>query len=184
VSAAVHLAGEWQQKPVDAKGHFRFDGLSAGNYALLVNQPGYEALGLLAATAYVAVSEGGTTDVTVHALRTREIIPRLCNGLPTTPPRATLRLLAQDSATSALVTGVPLMVSWTEKDDPRNEGGRERKLKANTDGNGATTFCGLPAETPIELSIARENEEPIAVAVFALKKNEVTARLVRVARPQ
>ena len=182
--AAIHLAGDWQSIPVDSKGRFRFDSVSAGNYALLVNHPGYEALGLLAATAYVAVSEGGSTDVTLRAIRAREIVPRLCNGLPTTPPRATLRLLAQDSATSALVTGAPLMVSWTEKADPAGGGGREQRQSAKTDLNGAVAFCGLPAETPIELSIVRENQEPISVAVFALRKNEVTARLVRVARPQ
>jgi Carboxypeptidase regulatory-like domain len=184
IGAAIHLAGDWQSRPVDSKGRFRFDSVSAGNYALLVNQPGYEALGLLAATAYVAVSEGGSTDVTLRAIRAREIVPRLCNGLPTTPPRATLRLLAQDSATSALVTGAPLMVSWTEKADPNGGGGREQRLSATTDLNGAVAFCSLPAETPIELSIVRENQEPISVAVFALRKNEVTARLIRVARPQ
>jgi carboxypeptidase family protein len=176
--ASVHLAGQWLGSDVDADGHFRIDSLAAGTYSVLAESRGYSALGTSATSAFVTLPEGAAVAVTLRSMRAREIIPKLCNGLPPVPPRATLRLVMLDSATQSLITGMPLIASWVEN-DPDVGGTRARTLTATTDLSGAVAFCGLPPEVPIELSIARENQDPVPVSVFGLRKNQVIARMIK-----
>jgi hypothetical protein len=181
VGASVRLAGQRSSAPVDARGRFRLANLTPGTYSLIAEHPGYTAFGMPATSAFVALAEGDRMNVDLRATRSREIIPRLCNGLPPIPPRATLRLVLVDSATKALVTGVPLVVSWSEAFS--SEAGsptRERTLRATTDLGGAASFCNLPPGIPIELAIERPNNEPQTLSVFGLGKNQVSARLVSI----
>jgi hypothetical protein len=180
----VHLAGHRARVVTDTLGRFHIDSLAAGSYAVLAEHPGYAALGFLAGSASVTLGEGGAAQIALRSARAREIVPRMCGGLPPVPQHATLRLIVLDSATATAISDLSVTASFMVSLEDGSGLGRERRMSRSTDPGGAVTFCGLPAGVPVELSLTSEAGQPIPLAVVGLKKNEIVARLIRVPPPR
>lgn len=176
--ATVRLTGTPYVAAVDEQGRFAFDTLPPGTYAVVAQHDEYTLFGLTATQAFLTLNEGRREEVTLRALRMRQIRSRLCDGRTPEPRSATLRVVVVDSATNTPLRNVPFRVSWS---DP-NRGGtlafREQERTAHTDRTGGANFCNLPPAVPIELAIAREDGEPFRVTVLQLRANELSTRVV------
>src|SRR5690606_39706684 len=109
----------------------------------------------------------------LRALRTHHIRERLCDGRPTAPRHATLRVIVVDSATNTPLSGVPLRVAWG---DALRAG--EHEIRRRTDAMGAASFCNLPPVVPVELLLDRDGASPIRISVIQFRANELTTRVV------
>lgn len=183
--ATIRLAGTPYQTIVDLQGRFRFDSLPAGGYSVTVEQRGYLALGVMAAHRYVRLAPGAVERLNLRAIRARPIATRLCDGKPAGNGRATLRMLIVDSATTAPFADIPFRVSWLEpRRGSRPFAWQIRQLDGATDQHGAVTFCDLPAQSDLEVVIARGNESEATVSRFRLAPGEVAAFVVYARMPR
>src|SRR5690606_27971012 len=109
---AVRLTGTRYTAITGDDGRFRLDSIPPGSYTVGVRDDEYTLYGLLAAQAFVSLREGEREQIALRALRTHHIRERLCDGRPTAPRHATLRVIVVDSATNTPLSGVPLRVAW------------------------------------------------------------------------
>lgn len=176
--ATVRLTGTPHVARVDERGRFTFDSLAPGSYAVVAQHDEYTLYGLTATQAFLTLNEGDREEVTLRALRMRQIRARLCEGKVLEPRSATLRVIVVDSATNTPLGNVPFRMSWS---DPRRGGTlafREQERTELTDRAGGANFCNLPPAVPLELAITREGGEPFRVTVLQFRANEMATRVV------
>lgn len=179
--AIVRLAGSPYHREADAQGAFRFDSLPAGRYTLLVEQPGYAALGMLAADEAVTTAEGVVHEVALRAAATVRVMSRLCTGEPPAKGRAVLRLIVLDGKTRKPLPAAPIHLYWTARVDGRRPTG----IQQSTDRNGAVTFCDLPGETDLFIRLlSRDLERGAIAAICRVGRGQAVARTVSIRSPE
>ncbi|HSA55572.1 MAG TPA: carboxypeptidase-like regulatory domain-containing protein [Gemmatimonadaceae bacterium] len=176
--ATVRLTGTPYVTAVDERGRFAFDSLPPGTYAVVALHDEYNVFGLTATQAFLSLSEGDREEITLRALRMRQIRSRLCEAMTPAPRHATLRVVVVDSATNVPLGNVPFRLSWSDPTRGGTLAFREQERTAYTDRTGGANFCDLPPAVPIELAIARDDGEPLRVMVLQLRANELATRLV------
>ena len=176
--ATVRLTGTPHVTRVDEQGRFAFDTLPAGTYSVVAQHDEYTLYGLTATQAFLTLNEGDREDLTLRALRMRQIRSRLCDGRTPEPRSATLRVVVVDSATNTPLRNVPFRLSWSDPSRGGTLAFREQERTQHTDRTGGANFCDLPPAVPLELAIARGDGEPFRVTVLRLRANELTTRMV------
>ena len=183
---ALRLSGTPFSVLSDSAGRFRLDSLPAGRFDLIAEHTSYAALGSLVAEEVVETEEGATRQVALRATRAAQIIERLCDGKRPQRRRATLRITMVDSTSGAVLIGLPVWLTWPEYSGRLPEGvlrGTEG-MRATTDSRGSITFCDLPANHPLEISVVRPNGQSVRVTALRLAENELGARTIKTTRPR
>jgi hypothetical protein len=150
----IRLAGSRLTTTSRATGAFTLDSVSHGTWQFIVEDPGYDTLGLAAAEARAEVQPNRATRVTLRALDTRGILGRLCPTVPIRRGTGALRLAIRTTGGDSLVSQLPLQVTWT----PVGSRGRPLPpefLQRATDDQGRVTLCGVPAGVELTILVAR-----------------------------
>ena len=181
--ATIRLRGTRYVARSDSSGRFKFDSLPPGSYTLMADHFAYEALGMVLGQQEVSLGDGATVSVAVRAPGTEAIIARLCDGKKPVRRLATLRVTVLDSATSVPVRNLPLRLSWKEYGG--SAGGSisiaPRAIEGTTDASGSMAFCELPADQPLTLVVLREDRTTPQLAELKLSRDDIDARIFRVA---
>jgi hypothetical protein len=182
--AGVRIAGTQYAAISDAAGRFRLDSLPPGRFTVIAEQEGYSRLDMIAAGDPVTLSAGATVRVRLRALSAPALTERLCDE-PARPDRATLRLAMVDSATRAPFAGVLFLVNWSTDTTraPPALTSLVRPIRRRTDGRGLATFCAVPANTPLEVSLVGAGRTAQHVMMITLEPGEITLRLVTGRKP-
>lgn len=170
--AGVRLAGSPHRQEADAQGAFRFDSLPAGSYTLLVEQPGYAALGMLAANEPVNTEEGVTKNVTLRTANTLDVMSRLCDRKPPAKGRSVLRLIVLNAETQRPMPAAPIHLYWTARVDGRRPTG----IQNATDRNGAVVFCDVPGDTELFIRLLSRDLKRGAIAATCVVPRGVAVR--------
>jgi hypothetical protein len=181
--ATLRLRGTQYLTRSDSSGRFRFDSLPPGSYTLIADHFAYEELGMGLGQQEVSLGDGAALNVAVRAPGTEAIIARLCDGKKPVRGLATLRVTIRDSATSVPVRNLRLRLSWKEYGS--STGGNvsitPRAIEGTTDATGSVAFCELPADQPLSLVVLREDRMTPQVAELKLLRDDIDARVFRVA---
>lgn len=184
--AVVRLAGTPYHGAVAPDGTFRLDSLPAGTFDVVVEHPGYDRLGVVAAQTDISLREGEIRRLVFRAADSRALVERLCEGRLHVPERATLSVLVRDSATGMPLPALALALTW--KESARNGDAAERRegqeLEATTDTRGRSAFCELPANgTTLTVNLVRREDSHrvlIPLRSLTLSTPEIAAIEIRV----
>lgn len=189
--ATVRLGGTPYVTQSGTGGAFRFDSLPAGRFTVIAEHAGYTQAGGLAATEAVDLSEGETTNITLKAAKTDDLVERVCDGKLPKKDNGTLRVFVVDSVTSKPLPNLRVWLRWTGRYVgstkqpqflmPSERGG----LETLTDAGGVATFCDLPADMQLVFSAVKRDGKPASDSSFLrVAKNELRVSTVITRRPQ
>ena len=207
----VSLSGTPFSTLVDSLGRFRFDSIAPGAYTLLASNPTYAMFGQLADDEPLTLEAGKEYRAAMRAINTTQLVTIICDAArvaaplfskappPSSPQSAILRVLVTRADSGSAVPRLPVWLRWRDPaqkapDDPITPG-VEQKLagvQSMTDEMGGVTFCGLPADTALELLMLRGDDDPsvleaaraVRITSFVLKRGEVALRPVSVIPPR
>lgn len=141
----VRVAGTRLTASVAGIGTFLLDSVPPGTHTLLLEDAGYDSLGLSAADAQVTVTTRGAPRVTLRAHNGRALYTRLCPGIPTRRGYGAVRVIVRSTAGDSLITGLSVQVSWTTAPTRGSPDGLPQTRSRRTDTNGQATFCDVSA---------------------------------------
>ncbi len=165
----VRLSGTRYQAPLRLDGRFVLESLPQGSFTLVVEHPGYTALGIHAAEQDLSIAGVGRSQTLVNALTTAQILRALCPLDSMSDERAALRVVV-DAVGSSGGSGVDRMlspidttraggraveVSWNEFAGTSGSSLRSvrKTAQAPIDGRGSAVFCHLPARTSLQVDV-------------------------------
>ena len=181
----VRLTGTPYSTLSGADGTFRLDSLPPGTFDVVVEHPGYEALGTSAATGDLVLPEGGIKRLALRAVDTRELVSRLCLGRRPAADRATLRMNVRNTTNGGPLAFVNLAVTWNESGGDRSElPGATRELRGTSDSRGGINFCDLPPKTLLTINRRIDGDRLAPLDSLRLLPGEVAVREARVAAPR
>jgi len=189
--ATVRLGGTPFTTQSGAMGAFRLDSLPAGRFTLIAEHPSYTQFGSFLASEPFELREGVTTNVTLRAPKTKELLERLCEGKLPKDDNGTIRVIVLDSVTSRPLPSLRVWLRWAGRfvgsmDKPQMlmptaVGGTETL----TDAAGTVTFCNLPADVRLVFSAVLPNGQPAADSTFLrVAKYELRVWTVKTSRPE
>jgi hypothetical protein len=205
--AIVALSGTPYSTEADSTGSFRFEGVPPGAYELLVSDRGYADLGQLAANEPLTLVAGQLHRARMRATATAALRDVLCDAVPADHRKATLHLIATHADTGGMLPRLGLWLRWPDPDQSLPVDSMTRRvldanfkpyawrllgLEAITNESGSVTFCGVPAETLLELLMLKRDDDPslleaerfVRVGNFLLKAGEVASRTISVRPPE
>ncbi|HEX6315057.1 MAG TPA: carboxypeptidase-like regulatory domain-containing protein, partial [Gemmatimonadaceae bacterium] len=178
----VSLSGTPLSAEVDSLGRFRFDSIPPGAYTLLASHPDYASLGQMADDQPLTLEAGQVYQASMRGINTATLLDLLCAGKKILPGQATLRVMLNHAEDSAPIPRLLVWLRWPNPDqkaplDPitpqrarmRNPwsvetvGWELHGEESATDAGGAVTFCGVPADTQLELVTLRPDDDPTVV---------------------
>ena len=204
--AMVALSGTSYSTAAGPDGSFRFDSVPPGAYTLLVSERGYADLGQLATDEPVTLTAGQTYRARLRATPTRELRDALCYPAPAEQRTATLHVSATHLDTCELLPRMGFWLRWPDPDQSipvdsvtrwvlegilKPGAWRLQGIEAVTDELGSMTFCGVPADTRVELLLLKPADDPslpeamrfTRVGSFTLRAGEVTHHPISVRPP-
>lgn len=206
--SVVSLSGTPHSVEVDSSGAFRFDSIAPGAYALLASHRDYAGLGQLVDDEPLTLAPGQRFSTTMRASATRELRAILCRDEREKPGAATLRVLVTHAETGGVIRGLPIWLQWPDTTrrpslnptappsrmtaDFRPVADSSAGVQSIADAGGAVVFCGVPADTRLDLHMLRRDDDPTApggtravrLTSVVLKAGEVTSRSITVTPPQ
>jgi hypothetical protein len=213
----VGLSGTPLSTQVDSSGRFRFDSIAPGAYTLLASNPDYSAFGQLADDEPLTVVSGQEYHATMRAITTTQLRTIICDAAraaaplfskappPPPPGAATVRILVTRADSGTALTRFPVWLRWVDPAqvdsvnpltvEQMQRGERKTRLQgvqSMTDDIGGVTFCGVPAETPLELVMLRGDDDPayaagaraVRISSFVLNGGELALRTFSVVPPK
>jgi hypothetical protein len=188
---SVRLGGTPFTTESGPNGAFRLDSLPAGRFQVIVEHPGYTQAGSFVASETLDLTEGGTSNLTMRAARTSDLISRMCDGKLPKRDNGVLRVIVVDSITSRPLPSLRVWLRWTG----RYVGSMERVssltpsevggLESTTNAEGVVTFCDLPADMHLVLSAVKPDGKPASDSTFLrAHRNELRVSTVVTRRPQ
>lgn len=184
--ASVRLAGTPFVTAADSAGAFKLDSLPAGHFTLVATHASYEALGTPVSEQALNLREGATERVTLRAQSTADLTERFCPGRRLRRDRGILRITAIDSLTSRPLSNMLVWLRWVDGYVGRGEAlmARTSGDEQRTEQNGSTTFCDVPANTPLTLSAVNALSRPARDSIIVrVSGGVVTAAQLRTKRP-
>ncbi len=158
--AVIRAIGTHHQVVTSSDGTYRFDNLPPGDVSLVAHTVPYDALAILAGERRLNLVPRRTHRVDFRAPNAAALRREVCPVAASTaysrprPVRGVLRLLMVDSATAVPLPGVRFVVAWPAiSENPRADSTLEANRQAITDSRGAATFCDLPTDIPLEVSV-------------------------------
>lgn len=182
--ATVLLSGTRFLATADSLGRFRFDSVPVSGYTLVVRHPTYDLLDVIAGQRQVEVKSGDTVRADVTGRGTDALVGLLCPGLVQRTGAATLHVQVIDAVTGAPTPKRRVVLTWARIRGLAGavESG-PHSLDAMTNDRGAISFCQLPAETAIQLSIFLADGSKDQQTTVVLPAGAITARQIRVDTP-
>lgn len=183
--ARVRLSGTPYSDTTASDGSFRIDSLPAGSFDLVVDDPGYESLGLVAATGEVALGEGDSKRLTFRAMNTRAIVGALCRGATLGRDRAALRVNVRNDTNGNPLAFITLTVTWKEFSGSSTAlNASTREASGTSDSRGGIAICDLPANTLLIINRQLSEQRLQPLDSLRLAPGSVTVRQVRQAPPR
>jgi len=213
----VGLSGTPFSTEVDSSGRFQFDSIAPGAYTLLASHPTYAMFGQLADDEPLTLESGKEYRATMRAITTTQLRTIICDAAraaaplfskeppPPPPGAATVRILMTRSDSAMALTGFPVWLRWVDPEQVDSaspltiqqmlQSGKKTRLQgvqSITDEIGGVTFCGVPAETMLELVMLRSDDDPsfpegaraVRITSFTLKRGELSLRSIPVVPPK
>ena len=214
----VALSGTPFSTEVDSLGRFRFDSVAPGAYTLLASNPTYALFGQLADDEPLTLEAGKDYRATMRAITATQLQTIICDAAraaaplfsnappPPSPNSATVRILMTRADSGRPLDRLPIWLRWV---DPEKAKGsvepttlnqhlagvskiRLQGIQSITDEMGGVTFCGVPSETTLELTMLRSDDDPafpegaraVRIMSFVLKPGELALRSVSVTPPK
>jgi carboxypeptidase family protein len=140
----------------DARGHFRFDSLSVGEYALRFASPMLDSLQYGGPTTQVRVSAGGVTRTTLAVPSGTTIRGMACPGVDFPAGSGALLGLLTDAGSGKPLEGASVAVAWSDlKVDAAKRAIAEdkRTARVRVDATGQYRLCGLPTDDPLLVQV-------------------------------
>ena len=163
----------------DARGHFRFDSLAVGEYAMRFASPMLDSLQYGGPTAQVRVTPGGVTHAALAVPSGTTIRGMACPGVEFVPGSGALLGLLTDAESGKPLVGAQVAVAWSDlKINPAKRAIAEDKRTSlvKVDASGQYRLCGLPTDDPLLVQVQREGR---AGAVLHMTIPEGPGVLVR-----
>jgi hypothetical protein len=180
--AVLRAIGTPRQVVSDADGSYILDSLPPGSVAVTAHTDGYDAFGMLAASWRLDLAAGGEQRVDLRApdalgLRNEACEVPVTRYQPRVVGRGALRLLFVDSATAVPIPAVQFQVSWPAANELPGADG-ERYRTTLTDTRGAATFCNLPPDIPLEVSLVGNGGRRIHVMMITVPRAGIAGRVI------
>jgi hypothetical protein len=178
------VVGTQRQVLTGADGSYAIDGVPGGDVSVVVRTRGYDSLATIAATRPVRTIAGQAVRLDLRASNTRDLRREFCPAVGSAVTtrrrygRGVVRLLLVDSTTSDPLRGVPVIVTWMGVDDGSNAAGRERFQQDVADSRNVVTFCDLPTDIDVRISLPGSDGTRTHVATTQLRNNGVFGRVV------
>jgi hypothetical protein len=182
IGAVVSLAGTRYRAAVRSDGYFVLDSLPGGAFTLVVEYPGYAALGVSAGEQELELAEGSQSVSAVQALGTEQLLRRLCGRNTFAEDRSVLRIAVTDSAGSPLV-GAAVRVGFDTFST--SAGGittRPQLLETEADDRGAALFCDVPARTTLRIEAELQGRTQPVRQSITLPPGTITPLVLRAVR--
>lgn len=178
--ALVRVVGTHRQAATSPAGAFRLDSLPAGAVSVTVHADGYDAMATLAASRRIELPAGRTTRMDLRAARGADLRREFCPAAAASGRLrgAVVRLVMVDSASFTPMPGVRFLATWSAVQENASGAGSERHEQAMTDVRGAATFCDLPADLDVEMSVLRGDGSRHFVLITRPGRDGVTGHVV------
>jgi Carboxypeptidase regulatory-like domain len=151
--ATVRLAGTPYEVRAQSDGSFRFDSLPGGVYSLVVEQPGYRALGLFAAEQALTLEEGAAATTSVQAIGSVLVLRQVCGFDEHDGEEGSLRVVVRATGSEVPVDSAVVSARWsTYRKVGTSLSQSTVTERIATDQDGTAAFCHLPSG-PVEVSV-------------------------------
>lgn len=181
--ALVTLAGTADSVRTDSTGAFRLDGLSDGEYAVIVEHPRLDSLALTPLAWNVKLHRGIVSTAQIAVPSLASIARNACPDSLRGPKMALVAGTVRESATGQPLANAQVTVTWKTWDVDMSHGlvsGLGHGVMTTTDGLGHYHACGVPAEVPLTISAQAGERMSAGVAVRPLIGGAVALRDVMV----
>lgn len=178
--ALVRAIGTHRQALTRADGAFSLDSLPAGPVSIAAHVDGYDAFATLAASRRLELPAARTTRLDLRAARGADLRREFC---PASAARGrfwsgVVRLVMVDSASMSPLPGVRFLATWPAAAENPSAGSTERLQQAMTDVRGAATFCELPTDVDVEISLLGADRTRTFVLITRSTRDGVTGHVV------
>lgn len=140
----------------DAQGHFRFDGLAVGEYAMRFASPMLDSLQYGGPTTQVRVTPGGVTHAALAVPSGATIRGMACPGVEFPAGSGALLGLLTDAESGKALEGASVAVAWSDLAiNPKKKALAEDKrvARVKVDPSGQYRLCGLPTDDPLLVQV-------------------------------
>jgi hypothetical protein len=171
--ATVRLSGTAYAATTRPDGYFRLDSLPPGNFTLILEHPDYDALGTLAAEQELEIVEASQSVTALQAIRTEQLLRRLCNRGELDEDRGTVRLVVARSD----VTAARLRYDTFERPNTVNTSIRivPHTEEGGLDERRSATFCNIPARVPVRIELLGADRSVVGRDSLRLRPGAVHA---------
>jgi hypothetical protein len=140
----------------DAQGHFRFDSLAVGEYALRFASPMLDSLQYGGPTTQARVTAGGVTRAALAVPSGTTIRGMACPGVDFVAGSGALLGLLTDAESGKPLEGASVAVAWSDlRIDPAKRALAEdrRTARVRVDASGQYRLCGLPTDDSLLVQV-------------------------------
>ncbi len=140
----------------DAKGHFRFDSLAAGEYAMRFASPMLDSLQYGGPTTQVRVTEGRVTHAALAVPSGTTLRGMACPGVDFAAGSGGLLGLLTDAESGKPLEGASVAVAWSELRINPEKGALaedKRTARVRVDASGQYRLCGLPTDDALLVQV-------------------------------
>jgi hypothetical protein len=140
----------------DVKGHFRFESLAVGEYALRFASPMLDSLQYGGPTTQVRVTPSGVAHTTLTVPSGTTIRGMACPGVEFVPGSGALLGLLTDAESGKPLEGAQVAVAWSDLAiNPAKKALAEdkRTARVKVDASGQYRLCGLPTDDPLLVQV-------------------------------
>jgi hypothetical protein len=180
----VGLVGTDAAVVTDENGAFVISGVSPGSYAVSLQHPVLDSLGLDALSTSVDVSRGITATLQVFFPSMAEVSQRLCGDAAPLDRTAIVRFIVVDSSTGAPLKHAPVVVARRTR--AIIDGQRVDSITTLYDGTldtqGAYVACGIPDGDLVQIEGRAHADAPWSSAALSTA-GAVGWQVIRVRRP-
>jgi hypothetical protein len=178
----------------DKLGHFRFEPLPAGRYAVTFASALLDSLEFGGPVSQVSVAPGSVANVDLAIPSRSSLVNTACPGLTLPEKTGALLGLVRDADGERPIGGAQVAVAWSALDidtTSHTVATEERSARAVTDASGQYHLCGVPTQEWLVLQVQHEGRagpvlrayvpDAAGVAVRNLSFSPSTARSLAVA---
>lgn len=171
--ATLRLSGTAYSATTRADGYFRLDSLPAGGFTLLLEHPGYQALGLIAGEQDLDIVEASQSVTAMQAMTTEQVMRRLCGRGTLDEDRSSLRVIV----TRPDVTVARIRYTLFEKPNTASTSIRmvPRSEVSELDAARSAVFCNIPARQPIRVELLGPDRAVVVADSVRLRPGDAHA---------